>query len=138
MYAGLCWGAKARVKSCIANFIFSFLFFPLTHKISFSCICLIKLLNTLNVNMYEAQADTINVDDISRNSNNRIVLRRLQRNDVDDEIPTLRIDDEPDDDEDEEDCIYYFPEGTNDVMITSQRGPMIWDGWDTLLVNMSI
>ena len=64
--------------------------------------------------MYEAQADTINVDDISRNSNNRIVLRRLQRNDVDDEIPTLRIDDEPDDDEDEEDWC-YFPEGAYDM-----------------------
>ena len=69
--------------------------------------------------MYEAQADTINVDDISRNSNNRIVLRRLQRDYPDDLIPTLRIDDEPHDDEhnydDEEDCIYYFPEGVYDM-----------------------
>ena len=36
--------------------------------------------------MYEAQADTINVDDIATDSNNRIVMRRLKRNVNDDEI----------------------------------------------------
>ena len=35
--------------------------------------------------MYNAQADTIDVDDIATNSNNRIVLRRLKSNDANDE-----------------------------------------------------
>ena len=38
----------------------------------------------MDASMYDAQADNINVDDIARNSNNRIVLRRLQRNNADD------------------------------------------------------
>ena len=33
-----------------------------------------------NFQMYEAQADTIDVDDIATNSKNRIVLSRIKRN----------------------------------------------------------
>ena len=61
--------------------------------------------------MYEAQADTINVDDIAKNRNNRIILHRLRRNDTDDENYELL-------------CIqnhanacttYYSPEGADDM-----------------------
>ena len=38
--------------------------------------------STMDVSMYDAQADSINVDDIAKNSNNRIVLRQLQRNEA--------------------------------------------------------
>ena len=38
----------------------------------------------MDVKMYEAQDDTISVDDIATNSNNRNVLRRIKRNKVDD------------------------------------------------------
>ena len=55
--------------------------------------------------MYEAQADTIDVDDIASNINNRIVLRRLKRNNAD-ENDELRIQNEHDDDEDDEGCYY--------------------------------
>ena len=39
----------------------------------------------MDINTYDAQADTIDVDDITTNSNNRIVLRRIKRNDANDE-----------------------------------------------------
>src|SRR6056300_1442931 len=73
-----------------------------------------------NVNN-DTQADTISVDAISADVNNRIALRRLQRNDAIEAIEMFRIaekhddDDDDDDDEEEEDCLYYFPEGANDM-----------------------
>ena len=64
--------------------------------------------------MYDAQADTIDVDDIATNSNNRIVLRRLRRNDANDENnDSLWIQNVHD--KDGEDCIDYVPEGTYDM-----------------------
>ena len=63
--------------------------------------------------MYEAQATSINVDDIARNSNNREVLRRIQRNNAGDRI-SLCI-------QSQQwtpyggDCIDYFPEGVYDM-----------------------
>ena len=66
--------------------------------------------------MYEAQSDTINVDDIATNSKNRIVLRRLQRNNANDEnIGALCIQNEHDEDWGEEDCDHYYPEGAYDM-----------------------
>ena len=62
--------------------------------------------------MYEAQADTINVDDIATNSNNRIVLKRIKRN-ADDDYNSLYIQDRHDDDG--EDCVDYVPEGAEDM-----------------------
>ena len=59
--------------------------------------------------MYEAQADTINVDDITTNRNNRIVMRRIKRNAADEEIIGLYIQNEHDDDGEE--CADYVPEG---------------------------
>ena len=68
--------------------------------------------------MYNAQADTIDVDGIVTNSNNRIVLRRLKRNDANDELglglyESLFIQHQHDDDG--ERCRDYVPEGTNDM-----------------------
>ena len=65
--------------------------------------------------MYEAQADTINVDNIATNSNNRIVLRRLQRNNANDTNNELYIHDEHDDEDQEEDCDDYYPESPEDM-----------------------
>ena len=71
--------------------------------------------------MHEAQADSINVDDIAKNSNNRIVLRRLKSNKA-----------------------IYPVINTNMVkmgkvaLIIVQRVLMIWDGWVTLLVKINI
>ena len=65
--------------------------------------------------MYEAQADTINVDNITTNSNNRIVLRRLQRNNANDTNNELYIHDEHDDEDQEEDCDDYYPESPEDM-----------------------
>ena len=62
--------------------------------------------------MYDAQADTINVDDIATNSNNRIVLRRIKRNNEDD-TNELWIQNEHD--KDGEDCVDYVPEGADDM-----------------------
>ena len=63
--------------------------------------------------MYDAQADTIDVDDIARNINNRIVLRRLKRNDADDENnELLGIQNYH---EDDEDFVKYVPEGADDM-----------------------
>ena len=62
--------------------------------------------------MYEAQADTIDVDDIATNSNNRIVMRRMKNN-VADNSKLLWIQNEHD--VDGEDCVDYVPEGANDM-----------------------
>ena len=67
----------------------------------------------MDVNVYDAQADTIDVDDIARNINNRIVLRRLKRNDADDENnELLGIQNYH---EDDEDFVKYVPEGADDM-----------------------
>ena len=79
----------------------------------------------MDVNAYDAQAGTIDVDDIATNSNNRIVLRRLQRNNVNDYNESLYI--EIQQEEDGEVAPSMF-----------QKGRMIWDGWDTSLVKTSI
>ena len=73
----------------------------------------------MNTSMYDAQADTINVDDIATDSNNRIVMRRLKRNVNDDEITdpdqrkSLWIQNEHD--KDGEECVDYVPEGVHDM-----------------------
>ena len=67
--------------------------------------------------MYDAQADNINVDDIATNSNNRIVMRRIKRNNADDtKNRALCIQNEHDeDDEDWEEGDNYVPEGSYDM-----------------------
>ena len=63
--------------------------------------------------MYGA-ADTIDVDDIATNSNNRIVLRRLKRNDANDENNgSLRIQNYHD--QNGEHASTYSPEGVDDM-----------------------
>ena len=65
--------------------------------------------------MYNDQADSINVDDISSDRNNRIVLRRLQRNNANDyNNKSLWIQNNGHDD-DGEDCSDYCPEGAYDM-----------------------
>ena len=66
------------------------------------------------LNMYNAQADTIDVDGIATSSNNRIVLRRLKRNDANDDYnESLYIQHQHDDDG--ERCRDYVPEGIDDM-----------------------
>ena len=71
--------------------------------------------STMEVSVYDTRADTINVEDISTdsNSNNQHVLRRLKRNEADDK-KTLWIQNEHEDDDDEE-CTDYVPEGADDM-----------------------
>ena len=65
----------------------------------------------MDVNMYESQAGSIDVDDIATNSNNRIALRRLQINEASKYV-SLFIGFEDWDDEEESG---YFPEGAYDM-----------------------
>ena len=74
--------------------------------------------------MYDTQVDSINVDDIAKNRNNRIVLHRLLRNNAGDENNEslwirnrhYYIGPYPQRDErNGEDCVDYVPEGTNDM-----------------------
>ena len=67
----------------------------------------------MDANMYDAQADTIDVDDIVTNSNNRIVLRRIKRNAADEFYNGLYIQHRHDDDG--EDCVDYVPGGAYDM-----------------------
>ena len=77
----------------------------------------------MDVKIYEAQADIISVDDIAKNSNNRIVMRRIKRNEADadddnnsnenDENKALRIRNYHG--EDGGGCIDYVPEGVYDM-----------------------
>ena len=69
----------------------------------------------MDVSMYDALTDNIDVDDIAKNSNNRIVLRRLQRNNANDTNNELYILDEHDDEDQEEDRDDYCPEGAYDM-----------------------
>ena len=84
-----------------------------------------------NYQIYEAQADTISVDDIARNTNNRFVLRRIKRNNAneshDDVLYIQNQHDIIDEDEDEDVCVDYVPECSHDM-----------GGWVTLLAKMSI
>jgi len=63
------------------------------------------------IQMYDAQADTINVEEIAINENNRIALDRIKGNDG--SITDVYIQREHD--EDWEDWVDYVPEGTNDM-----------------------
>ena len=64
------------------------------------------------IQMYDAQADSINIEDIATNDNNRIILRRMKRNNSDDHdslfIQNLH-------DQDGEACEDYVPEGAHDM-----------------------
>ena len=63
------------------------------------------------IQMYDAQADSINIEDIATNDNNRIILRRMKRNNPDDDalyIQNLH-------DQDGEACEDYVPEGAHDM-----------------------
>jgi len=62
--------------------------------------------------MYEAQADSIKVEDIATNDNNRIILRRMKRNNPEDH-DQLYIQNQHD--QDGEDCEDYVPEGAHDM-----------------------
>jgi len=64
------------------------------------------------IQMYDAQADSINIEDIATNDNNRLVLNRMKRNDPEDH-DKLFIHNQHD--EDGEACEDYVPEGTNDM-----------------------
>ena len=67
----------------------------------------------MDINTYEAQADTIDVDDIATNSNNRIVMRRIKRNYAnyeDNEYLSIR-----NVYQNGEECTCYFPEGIDDM-----------------------
>ena len=72
------------------------------------------------IQMYDAQADGINVDDIATDDTNRIVLRRIKSNEIriDDDgceiSKDLYIQNEHDDD-DGEDCVDYVPESAYDM-----------------------
>ena len=65
-----------------------------------------------NFQKYDDHADTISVDDITENSNNRHVMRRIKNNDAD-YNNVLYIQNEHDDDGEE--CIDYVPEGSFDM-----------------------
>ena len=79
------------------------------------------MMNTIQ--MYDAQADSINVEDIAKNDINRIMLNRMKRNDEDDE---------------------YKNYGSKISMMKMkkmmwcmfQRALRIWDGWGTLSVKV--
>ena len=64
------------------------------------------------VQMYDAQASSINIEDIASNENNRIILGRIKRNNSED-YDKLFIQSEHDDDGEE--CEDYVPEGANDM-----------------------
>jgi len=63
--------------------------------------------------MYDAQADSIKVEDIATNYNNRIVLERIKANEKSDSSNYLYIQNHYD--EEGEGCIDYVPEGWNDM-----------------------
>ena len=63
-----------------------------------------------NVHAYDAQADTIRVEDIVSEWSNRSVLKRIKRNN---EFTYLSI--QNNHDEEGEDCTDYCPEGANDM-----------------------
>ena len=67
-----------------------------------------------NVQAYDAQAETIKVEDIATNGNNIIVLSRLQRNNDEADVDkALWI--QNNHDEEGEGCVDYCPEGPKDM-----------------------
>ena len=67
------------------------------------------------IQMYDVQANSINVEDIASNDKNRLMLSRIKRNSIlDTEHEDLWIQNEHDDVE-EEKCIDYVPEGASDM-----------------------
>ena len=70
------------------------------------------IMNTIQ--MYDAQACTIKIEDIATNVNNRIVLERMRRNNANDcNNSTLYIQNQHD--EDGYGCVDYVPEGAHDM-----------------------
>ena len=71
----------------------------------------------MDVKIYDAQADTISVDDIATNSNNRIAMRRIKRNEADavddNNSNALYIRNYHYDEGDG--CVDYCPEGAYDM-----------------------
>ena len=73
------------------------------------------------IQMYDAQADSINVEDIAKNDINRLVLMRIKRNTMEKYNDILYIQNHVDLDEDEDGeemdelCVDYVPEGANDM-----------------------
>ena len=70
--------------------------------------------STMEVSVYDTRADTINVEDISTDSNNQHVLRRLKRNEADDK-KTLWIQNEHEDEDDEDYLTFVFLRGTQKI-----------------------
>ena len=64
--------------------------------------------------MYDAQAGSIKVEDITTNENNRNILRRLMRHRSVDPITSLYIQNQSDDEEEDDDGT-YVPEGVHDM-----------------------
>ena len=66
--------------------------------------------------MYDAQVDSIDVDDIAEDSNNIIVMSRIKRNNANenDEL-WIKSYHEDDEDDDGEYCVDYVPEGAYDM-----------------------
>ena len=65
------------------------------------------------IQMYDTQAGSIKMKDITSKKNNRVIIERMRRNNADDEFNTfLRI---CDDDDDQEGVNDYFPEGAEDM-----------------------
>ena len=66
----------------------------------------------MELHMYDAQANTVNIDDITTNEQNKKVLRRLRNNnaaDFNEELQNLWIRDVDEDDDD------YRPDGAHDM-----------------------
>jgi len=70
----------------------------------------------MNDIQYETLADGVKLEDIATDINNRIVLRRIMRNDINSlYIQNRHDDDSDDDDSDNEEDGMYYPEGTKDM-----------------------
>lgn len=65
--------------------------------------------------MYETKADTIDVDDIAANNNNRIVMRRIKANNEQDVYEKNELYIQHEHDKDGEDCVDYVPGGAVDM-----------------------
>jgi Ran GTPase-activating protein (RanGAP) involved in mRNA processing and transport len=68
-----------------------------------------------NFQMYETKADTIDVDDIAANNNNRIVMRRIKANNEQDVYEKNELYIQHEHDKDGEDCVDYVPGGAVDM-----------------------
>jgi len=72
-------------------------------------------INTINTNttQFKALEDSINIEDITSNDNNRIVLRRIKRNSANSDRQSLYIQNHYH--QEGEGCIDYVPEGAHDM-----------------------